>query len=196
MPLQFAAESENARSMIQSALSRAAARPAPLGAREVDVGAANLTQPHPVYDLRADAIASGGGLAAATQSGVRYIIDQGGVAVAAAEVRTDDAGHATALANLNYGPYVEATQRQLSRLGGASEVQGAAYEARVLRCAAVYLMAVWLRPASGGADLLYPLPPAPAGLEAGRQYSEQELLAAVRPLAERRVMQKDEAKLP
>lgn len=194
MALQYATEPRGARDLIQAGLASAAERPGHLAQRAVDAAAADLTVPHPVYDLRADAIASGAGLTAATPSGFRYLVIHGGAPVAAAEVSTDD-DRATLLTQLNYGPYVEATQRQLTALEQASEVQGS-YEVRLLRCAAVFLMAVWLRPGQGGADLLYPLDPAPPGLEPGRQYSEEAFFAALRPLAERRVSKEDSATLP
>jgi hypothetical protein len=187
MPLHFATEPKNGTALVQKALSKLATRPSPLSARAVDFNALQVQQPHAVYDLRADAIAHGDGLASAKASGFRYLIGTGGANVAAAEVLADASGNATVLANINYGPYVEATTRSLAQVATLSAVGAGSYEVRLLRFSAIALMALWLKPDAGGADIIYPLAPAPDGLQAERAYSVDEFLQAIVPLAQKRV---------
>jgi hypothetical protein len=187
MPLHFATEPKNGTALVQKALSKLATRPSPLSARAVDFNALQVQQPHAVYDLRADAIAHGDGLASAKASGFRYLIGTGGGNVAAAEVLADASGNATVLANINYGPYVEATTRSLAQVATLSAVGAGSYEVRLLRFSAIGLMALWLKPDAGGADIIYPLAPAPDGLQAERAYSVDEFLQAIVPLAQKRV---------
>jgi hypothetical protein len=187
MPLHFATEPKNGTALVQKALSKLATRPSPLSARAVDFNALQVQQPHAVYDLRADAIAHGDGLASAKASGFRYLIGTGGANVAAAEVLADASGNATVLANINYGPYVEATTRSLAQVATLSAVGAGSYEVRLLRFSAIALMALWLKPDAAGADIIYPLAPAPDGLQAERAYSVDEFLQAIVPLAQKRV---------
>jgi hypothetical protein len=187
MPLHFATEPKNGTALVQKALSKLATRPSPLSERAVDFNALQVQQPHAVYDLRADAIAHGDGLASAKASGFRYLIGTGGTTVAAAEVLADANGNATLLANVNHGPYVEATARALARVATLSAVGAGSYEVRLLRFSAIGLMALWLKPDAWGADIIYPLAPAPDGLQAERAYSADEFLQAIVPLAQKRV---------
>jgi hypothetical protein len=66
-------------------------------------------------------------------------------------------------------------------------VGAASYEVRLLRFSAIALMALWLKPDSGAADIIYPLAPAPDGLQAERAYAVDEFLAAIVPLAQKRI---------
>jgi len=187
MPLRFAPEPVNGTRLVQAGLRRLAARPSYLSSIVSDFSSLQVSHPHLVYDLRAEAIARGGGLETATLSGLRYLVEDGNRTVAAAEVSLDGAGSATVLANLNYGPYVQATAQALTEVATLTAVAAGSYEVRLLRFAAIYLMALWLRSDSGGADIIYPLAPAPTGLNAGRAYSPEDLVQIVRPLAQERV---------
>jgi hypothetical protein len=91
------------------------------------------------------------------------------------------------LANVNHGPYVEATARALAQVATLSAVGAGSYEVRLLRFSAIGLMALWLKPDAGGADIIYPLAPAPDGLQAERAYSVDEFLQVIVPLAQKRV---------
>jgi hypothetical protein len=138
-----------------------------------------------VYDLRADEVAAGRGLDSAHETEYHYLLSAGGAAVAAAEVHRDQAGAAAALvANINYGPFVEATERALDSLSKRSDVQTGSYEARLLRFSAIYVMAIWLKADGGGTDLVYPL--AHDVLEAEKPYTAEDFLKAIVPLAKQR----------
>jgi hypothetical protein len=141
-----------------------------------------LSQPHAVYDLRIGNVVAGRGLASATQTGFRYLVTGGGEAIAAAEVQANAAGTATLLANINYGPYVEATSQALTQVAALPSVAAASYEVRLLRSAPIYL--------------IYPVAPAPPGLQAGQPYAEADFISAILPLAQKRAAKSDPATVP
>jgi hypothetical protein len=187
MPLRFVAGPRNGTQLVRTGLDNLSARESKLSSSVHDFRSLEISRPHPVYDLRADAIARGGGLETAGLSGVRYLVGDGNRTVAAAEVSVDDSGSATVLANVNYGPYVEATVQGLTEVARQNTVASEAYEVRLLRFSALYLMALWLKADSGGADIIYPLSPAPTGLNAGEAYSPEALMEIIRPLAAERI---------
>jgi hypothetical protein len=196
MAIHYAQEPTNGSYLVRSGLHKVSTRPSPLTGTTVDFNALELSEPHRVYDLRADLVAGGRGLDSATPTGFRYLVSSGGKHIAGAEVHVDAGGAANLLANINYGPYVEATAQAIEKAGALSQVAAGSYEARVLRFAAIGVMALWLKPDAGGADILFPLAPAPAGIEAEKPYSEADFFTAVRPLAERRAAKKDPASVP
>jgi hypothetical protein len=196
MPLHFAAPPANGSTLVQTGLNRLSTRTSPVLGTAVDFSALQLSQPHAVYDLRVGAVVAGRGLASATQTGFRYLVTGGGAAIAAAEVQADAAGTATLLANINYGPYVEATAQALTQVAALPAVGAASYEVRLLRSAPIYLIALWLKPDSGTGDIIYPVAPAPPGLEAGQPYTEAAFISAILPLAERRATKSDPTTLP
>ncbi|HEY1646843.1 MAG TPA: hypothetical protein VGF96_02585 [Terracidiphilus sp.] len=196
MAIHSVAEPANGSTLVRTSLERVMSRPSPLSGRGLDFKTIQLAAPHAVYDLRADEVAAGEGLASAHRTGFRYLVTAGGTAVAAAEVLADDAGTAKLVANINYGPFVEATARGLTEAASLPAATAGSYEMRLLRFAAIGLMALWLKPEAGGADILYPLAPVPAGLQAERPYTEADLLGAIRPLAERRASKLEKASVP
>jgi hypothetical protein len=196
MAIHYAQEPANGSTLVRAGLRKVSTRPSPLSGQGVDADALQLSEPHRVYDLRADLIAGGRGLESATHTGYRYLVRSAGKHVAGAEVHVDANGTASLLANINYGPYVQAFADAVEKAGTLSAVAAGNYEARVLRFAAIGVMALWLKPDAGGADILYPLAPTPAGIDADKPYSEAEFLAAIRPLAERRAAKKDPASVP
>jgi hypothetical protein len=196
MPLHFATAPKNGTSLVQAGLNRVSTRTSPLSAAAIDFRALEISEPHAVYDLRADKVAGGGGLASATLTGFRYLVTGGGAAIAAAEVLTDATRTATLLANINYGRFVEATSQALTQVAALPAVGTASYEVRLLRFSAIALMSLWLKPDSGTGDIIYPLAPAPSGLQAGQSYSAADFITAILPLAEKRSAKKDPATLP
>ena len=196
MAIHYAQEPANGSYLVRSGLHKISTRPSPLTGSVADFNALQLSEPHRIYDLRADLVASGKGLDSAAHTGYRYLVSSGGKNIAGAEVHVDGTGAANLLANINYGPYVDATAQAIEKAGALSAVAAGSYEARVLRFAAIGVMALWLKPDVGGADILFPLAPAPAGVEAERPYSEADFFTAIRPLAERRATKKDPASVP
>jgi hypothetical protein len=194
MSIRFAPEPKNGSTIVRAGLEKLAARRESLSPAKVAMEQATIEAPHAVYDLRADEIANGGGLETAHLSGFRYLVRKAGAAIAAAEVQTDQAGDASLLANLNYGPYVVASAMALNELSSRASEEN--YEARLLRFAAIYLVAVWLKADKGSADIVYPLQPAPAGIEAGRRYTVPQFLEAIVPLAQKRIRNAREGQVP
>ena len=195
MPLHFAAPPANGSSLVEAGLNRLSTRTSPLSGT-VDFRTLQVSQPHAVYDLRPGSVADGGGLASAALTGFRYLVAGDGATIAAAEVQVDSAGVATLLANINYGPYVEATAQALTRVAALPAVGAASYEVRLLRSSPIYLIALWLKPDSGTGDIIYPLAPAPPGLQAGQPYAAADFINAILPLAQKRVEKKDPASVP
>jgi len=196
MAIHYAQEPANGSYLVRSGLHKISTRPGPLTGSGVDFNSLELSEPHRVYDLRADLIASGRGLDSAAPTGYRYLVSSAGKHVAGAEVHVDGTGAASLLANINYGPYVEATAQAIEKAGALPDVAKGNYEARVLRFAAIGVMALWLKPDAGGADIVFPMAPTPAGIEAERPYTEADFLKAIHPLAERRAAKKDPASVP
>jgi len=190
MPLRFAKEPNNGTSLVEKALNKLSTRTSPLSERAVDFSALQINQPQAVYDLHADAVAGGGGLESATFTGIRYLVGGGGANLAAAEVLVDGKGNATLVANLNYGQFVEATARALAQVATLAPVNSGSYEVRLLRFSAIALMALWLKSDPGGADIVYPLAPAPDVLKAEHSYSADDFVKAILPLAQQRAVKK------
>ncbi len=196
MPVHFAAPPANGNTLVEAGLNRLASRRSPLSGIVVNFSALQVSQPHAVYDLRPGGVVSGGGLASATLTGFRYLVAGGGATVAAAEVQVGAAGAATRLANINYGPYVEATAQALTQVAALPAAGAASYEVRLLRSSPLYLIALWLKPDSGTGDIIYPLAPAPPGLQANQPYAAADFINAILPLAQARVEKNDPATLP
>jgi len=197
MAIRFAREPENGSALVRAGLDRLAAREGPLKLTKEAFNTLTVeAPPHAVFDLHADEIAAGGGLETAHATGFRYLVKAAGVPVADAEVHADASGKATLLANQNYGPYVVATARAFDELPDFERVRSGTYEARLLRFSAIYLVAIWLATGDEGADIIYPLAPAPDVLQAEHPYTVGEFLEAIRPLARKRAEQRYSAIVP
>jgi hypothetical protein len=191
MSVRFAEGPRDGAALVQAGLARQALSAGPLMTRlanvRADVRDLALNEPHAVYDLHADELAAGKGLVAAHASGFRYLVHAAGEPVAAAEVHPGAPGGASLLANTNFGQFVETSSRAFDEAAKLEPVQHGVYEARLLRCSAVFLMAVWLKSENATQpDIIVPMAPAPSGLEADRPYDEPALLAAIAPLARMR----------
>jgi hypothetical protein len=186
MPLQYVPGPANGANLVHAGLGEVLARRSPLSGLGVAHDEVSIDRPHAVYDLRADELANGATLDSARLSGYRYLVGSGDSPVAAGEVLTDANGEASVLANLNYGRFVQATADALAKVESLEAVGRHAYTVRLLRCAAIYVIALWLK-ADAEPDIVFPLAPAPPPLEAERPYSADEFLAAIAPLARARV---------
>lgn len=185
MPLHFAGGPGNGASLVLAGLTRLSAKgnDAPPQMRDIDPESFQIRPPHGVFDLYAKEIAQGGGLETAHGGGTRYLVDAPNGVLAAAEVRTDANG-AAMLANINIGPFVAASAVALERLALVDIVKTGSFEARLLRCSAIYLVAIWLKPDRGNGDIIYPLAPAPNFLRAETTYTAREFLALIRSAAQ------------
>lgn len=142
-----------------------------------------MEAPHQVYLLGLDQLATGSGLASASPSGWRYLLQQDNQAVAAARTITDASG-APVFAEFNSGPFVESTAGALEQ---AEQVAGAAndevFEPRLLQVPALHALALWLHSGPDSPDIIIPLRPAPPQVEPDREYSVDDYLAALREAA-------------
>ena len=112
------------------------------------------------------------------------------------EVHADANGSAALLANINYGPFVAASSTALARASQLFSATTGSFEARILRISALSLMAPWLKSDSGTGDVLYPLAPAPSGINAAQNYTAEEFMKAILPLARHRMAESDPRMVP
>lgn len=164
---------------------RASGPPGFLGGRQPDD--LELALPHAVYDLGLEALAAGAGLEAAALSGHRHLVLGDGHVLAAAELPAVPPGQEDAAVHVTAGPLAQATADAARAAEGLPQVQAGAFEVRLLRVAALHLVALWLAGDGPGDALIVPLPPAPHGLTAGRAYPVAQALALLRPVAATRV---------
>lgn len=148
-----------------------------------------LTAPHPVYNLDLDELAERRGLAAARLTGWRFLITAGSSVLAAAEVAADGTTGAGEFSHINAGPFVDATTRAQAIAEQLPEVTAGRYELRLLRAPGLYVMALWLKDLRGEHDLVLPMAPAPAPLEAGHAYAASQLTELLAGPAQRQIDQ-------
>ncbi|MEV0566772.1 hypothetical protein [Dactylosporangium sp. NPDC050588] len=133
----------------------------------------DLSTPHQVFTLGADDIAAGGGLDRAEPAGWRYLVESAGQVVASAETMPAPDG-TQRFANVNEGPFVDATDKAMKVVRKLPKLEAAGFELRLLRVPSLYLTALWLH--SPAEDLLVPLQPSPIGKE-GKSMSAAEFLS-------------------
>jgi hypothetical protein len=182
--------------MVRSQLSALARRTA-FGDRALaraDPARLALAAPHDVYSLGLSDLAEEASFDKASLVGRRFIVMEGDKAIASAEVADQETGSAGFQAT--EGPYVESTAAAIEQAEGDSDLAGGDYEVRVLRIPALYVMALWLKDERGVADVLIPLDPTPATLEAGRKYAPAELGSVLAEAARARLAFHDEEDLP
>jgi hypothetical protein len=192
MPLQYLSDAKTRPDLVRAGVHEVLGRRGPLSGQGIAVDQVQVERPHDVYDLRAETVAAGGGLDTAEKTGQRYLVHAGAELIAAGEVVPGNGGEQI-LANLNYGVFVPATAEAIGDLEAMDVVSNHQFEVRLLRCASVYVMAVWLKSKKGRKDIIYPLSPAPPPIEAAHPYSPDEFMDLIRPLAKRRA---DEAAAP
>lgn len=121
-----------------------------------------ISTPHEVYTIGLDDILADRGIDHARPVGWRYLIEADGEAIASAETAESDDG-TQEISQFNEGPFVTATATAVRAAETLPQVAAGAFELRLLRIPALYLMALWLH--SKAADLLIPMAPSPIGKE-------------------------------
>ena len=148
------------------------------------------SEPHPVYVAGLDDLADGKLLAAAKQTGWRYLLVHGDAAVGEAELSAETRAPRGAKSGrskepqflgLTHGPFAAATIDALHAAERLPQIEKADYELRLLKVPAVYLVALWLH--SGSEDILIPLGQPPAKLKKNRPYTEAGIIRALRATA-------------
>lgn len=146
----------------------------------------SLSAAHDVYSAGVDELAAGGGLASATPVARGFLVMDGPNAVASVEQDTEGGGVSS-----TEGPFAEATAKAIERAEEDPRLADGDYQLRALRVPGLYLMAVWLKDQNGDGDVVIPLDPAPAPLEAGRSYHLHELEPELASMSRERLSFKD-----
>jgi hypothetical protein len=181
--------------------SRGVASKAPLlaqGANRMLQGQGGADSPRPtlsspVYVLGLDAIVAGRDLSAAKLAMWTHFFSaarDGDDQLVAADVNADT----SRFASLKEGPQVRAFYRQVQALQQAPDIGLRSFELAQLRIPALHVKAVWLKDEGGTSDVVIPIAPTDPALTAGRRYSVQGLLAALRPAAESAIAHTDPLK--
>jgi hypothetical protein len=142
-----------------------------------------VARPHPLFTASLPAFVQGEILSTARWSAWQYLILSGESAVASAELRIAEDG-SLVFAALHDGPQPAELVAAIARAEQMPAVIAGHYELRILRAPALSIVALWLH--GGADDLLFPLAPAPGGVDTDRVYSESELVDALHPLMESR----------
>jgi hypothetical protein len=159
--------------------------PSPLAGLSLDQLCAGA--PQLVYDGSLRAIANRGGLDQVRFSGYRYLLFKDNQAIAAAEVAVGPTGGVSEVSGINFGPFVIGTVTAIQQAEVLPTVGERSYELRLLRIAAMYVMAIWLKGDPGTGDILIPLSPAPDYLTPGKAYSPTEFFEILQPKATARL---------
>jgi len=89
--------------------------------------------------------------------GFYYALDNvEGLPVARAHIMMDQSG-LPSFGSLSFGIYSSLAVPALDQLFNLPIVQDGAFEARCLRCKAIFFAAIWLKSTNAGTDLIYPL---------------------------------------
>ena len=177
MPVNPSQPPSEADDIVRSAIRVLGGAPGSIPHGLLSAGAAEVapTNPHAVHTLGLSELAQPGrGLAASRQTGWRYLLSQDNQVVASAETVADQQGQ-TQFSHFNQGPFVASTAAALDVAQRLPETTSASFDTRLLHVPALYTMALWLH-GDGSNDLLIPLDPAPAGIEANRAYPAAQLL--------------------
>ena len=156
---------------------------------EMRLEALSYSEPHPVFRVPLDALASGKLLDAAILASWRYLLVQDERAIAEVELSAGRRGAKGAgtksleFLGLTHGPFTEATIEALATAEQLPQVAAADYELRLLKVPAVYLVALWLHGAKD--DILIPMGDPPGGLKPNRPYAEAAVIEALQGIVER-----------
>jgi hypothetical protein len=136
---------------------------------------------YPVYALGLTDVASGAGVRKAKLSAWRHEFAAEGEVVSA-EV---SAGRRPQFAGLNVNSRFRSVLQELRLAAEAADFAGKSYEGRLLQISAMGVRGLWLKSKSRShADVVIPLAPTRSELTAGRHYSSEEFVAALKGAAE------------
>ncbi|MFJ6558229.1 hypothetical protein ACIQNT_39345 [Streptomyces luteogriseus] len=143
-----------------------------------------LSAPHWVHPVGLDHLVARQPLTELAVTGWRFLVLAEGGAVASAEVPVG-AGKPSVLEQVNVGPYVQSTALALQTLDEIPEVRSGRYEPHIVKISELSTILLWLCQLDGDDHLFTALSPAPAFLETGRIYREDELLGVLEGPARR-----------
>jgi hypothetical protein len=151
-------------------------------------GKATVAEPHKVYTLGLDGIVEDANLARTKMVGWRYLVMSGDQALASTEVKQDDQGGAPEFSHLSASVHGPNSLAEIRKAEQDPRYRQGSYELRLLKIPGLDLRALWLKDKRGNDDVLIPIAPTHSKLlTPSRPYSVQELIAAVRELARKRL---------
>lgn len=169
--------------IVKQAVTRLMATPQAFGPAWGGAAAgADIAAPHEVYTMDLPDVV-GGDLGKAKKTALRYLVVQGQLAVAAAELN-ETGGAQPEFSHLNTGPFVQATERAIADAEGRPEVAQHDFVVRLLSIPALSVVALWLHAADR--EMLAPLPPTDSHLTANQWYSPADFLKLLGPVAKAR----------
>lgn len=192
MPLETPQPPVEVNQSLREGLQRLPARNKHAFATAMGGGAVpTISNPHHVFTMTPQQIASGVSLDAAKPTAWRYLLSQptqdlaggsaGGSAVATAEVADQEGG--PRFSNMQHGWIANATQRAIAVAQKLPEVTTGSFELRMLRLPPLYLDAIWLKNNAAGNDLVIPIASLSKQLVPYQPYSADDFLARIRDLA-------------
>ncbi|MGB9041737.1 MAG: hypothetical protein WCC81_04620 [Pseudolabrys sp.] len=193
MPIKVAAAPESAlkllRAGIENYLSSGLADPKLIDAKVVDRKLGQITgyaALHRVFYLSLDGLVGGKPIAkVAKLVGWRAeLLDSDNQTVAAADLVIKRTG--LEFANVSYGPRA-VNSGDAKKVAEDWSKSKADQELAFLNIPGIYCTLFWLRGNDGTPDAFVPIPPCPKNIEPGRVYDEDELRAALEPLARKQL---------
>lgn len=180
MTISVAEPPANAFSLLENCVSGLGAR---LRSLSTAPGArVRALAPLPVFTLPVDAVANRSGLASVRPAGWQYVLERGDQPIAAAEL--SGSGEEVVYSHLNEGPAASFVVAGVASAEQFDAGRNGEWEIRILRIEALYVTAIWLH---GNSDVLFPIDPAPAGLQPLQPYEAQRFLEILHPMAIARI---------
>jgi len=182
MPIETPDPPDDVLEAVRQSMARRAPRPGRLRrAPDAAAPAATVSAPQRIFTVDLDTLAHAERVEdTARATGWRFLVEEATEPVATAEVQ--DTTGAALPAQLTEGQFVRSTAEGLRAAETLAPVEEVAFELRLVRVPALYLVALWLH-ATEREDLFLPLEPAPAPFEPGRAYAEPEFAELAAGLA-------------
>ena len=145
----------------------------------------------PVHVLGLDDIVARKKLSAAPVKVWTHLLPDGDKAP---QVLADVDANTHKFAAITQGQQVNSLGLQLRRVETDTRASEQDYDVAVIRVPALHLSAVWLKGRNGAADVIVPNESPSSPLTAGKHYSFDEFMAALKPMAEAQLRQTDPEK--
>jgi hypothetical protein len=180
MPVNFVPPPPDVQKLTQGKLQDMAQqkhfRIAPLATAQP--GEIKLESPHSVYNIGLDDILNNKPLSSIPINAWRFVVRTASKDPAAAEASTTPQG-TSEFSSVNSGPFVAGTIAALAALSSDPTFAKGAWEGRLIRVPALYVMAIWAHNTTSGQDLIRPIAPTPGFLDPSKAYTWDEFRAAL-----------------
>ncbi len=189
MPFHFSSEPVGGADLIRARLEHMNGRRLPLTQVVVNSDAL-LVKPAYAIHLITDfqLLATEGNWNSVLSSGFRYLIEHNAKVAASADVCKDGQGDLR-LVNIGYGPMIKLAANALDQLNKHEQLSADTYEASVVSCREMRLLAVWLKSsAQDNTDLIYRIDVSGSPLEdqlpAGKLHPLDDFIVGIQPHAQ------------